>query len=129
MTLHCIPHAFDIEVGARVRVLREMQQMSPAELGAAIGVSGEQIQRYEAGAGGVSDACLTSMANALGVKLSVIFGGANDPLEREIIDHIGATSRQATEVAQAFDRIADPLVRNNLAQLIDALGTSGPPLG
>lgn len=116
---------FDAEIGARVRALREMQQISQDELGSALGVSSENIQRYESGATCISGSCLIAMAKTLGVRLSLILGGAKDPLEVELIDAIGGPSRQATGVAMAFDRIADPTIRDDIARLIETLGAPG----
>ena len=116
------PNKFDAEIGARVRALREMQQISQDELGLALGVSGEKIQRYESGATCISGSCLIAMAKTLGVRLSLILGGAKDPLEGELIDAIGSPSRQAAGVAMAFDRITDPTVRDDIARLVETLG-------
>ena len=116
---------FDAEIGARVRALREMQQISQDELGSALGVSCENIQRYESGATCISGSCLIAMAKTLGVRLSLILGGAKYPLEAELIDAIGGPSRQATGVAMAFDRIADPTIRDDIARLIETLGAPG----
>jgi len=60
--------AVDIKLGERLRGLRQDTGLSQAELGAAIGVSFQQIQKYEAGKNRVAVSTLVALADHLGIS-------------------------------------------------------------
>lgn len=66
----------DVAVGARVRLARKMRGQSQQALAQAIGVSFQQVQKYESGANRVSASMLVRIAAALGVSVAELFGPA-----------------------------------------------------
>lgn len=66
-------------IGERLRILRRSQGLSQDELGAIIGVSAQQVQKYETGANRVSGAMLYGLACSLHVPVNAFFEGLPDP--------------------------------------------------
>ncbi len=85
----------DFLVGARVRVLRESRRMSQTALGGAVGVSFQQIQKYERGVNRIAASTLFQIAMVLGVSPCDFFEG---------LESAGCT-------AGAWSGLADPQVR------------------
>lgn len=67
------PHPVDIEVGARLRAFRESAGVTQSDLGRAIGVTFQQVQKYETGANRVSSSRLSLAAGHLGVPVASFF--------------------------------------------------------
>ena len=110
----------DALVGARVRILRERKKMSQTALGEAIGVSFQQVQKYERGANRISASALFHIARTLGVSPADFFEGLSsqgdgaeewskmsDPQLRGLMDN--------------FARIASPRVKTKIAELVEQL--------
>jgi transcriptional regulator with XRE-family HTH domain len=68
------PNPIDKHVGSRVRMRRMMLGMSQEKLGDALGLTFQQVQKYEGGANRVSASRLSAMAEILGVPISYFFG-------------------------------------------------------
>lgn len=67
----------DVTVGTRIRFIRKMKNLSQQALAEAIGVSFQQVQKYERGANRVSASMLVRIADFLEVDISDLFGRAN----------------------------------------------------
>lgn len=72
--------AVDKRVGARIRELRKAARLSQASLGRAVGVTFQQVQKYENGATRVSASKLWLIAQTLGVRAADIFDGLPGPI-------------------------------------------------
>lgn len=72
---HPQPHPVDRNVGTNIRRLRRAAGLSQTELGRAIGVSFQQIQKYESGANRTSPSKLAGMAARLGLPIAAFFEG------------------------------------------------------
>jgi transcriptional regulator with XRE-family HTH domain len=70
------PDPIDVEVGRRIRIQRMARGMSQTELGRRIGVTFQQVQKYEKGANRVGAGRLTRIAGVLEVPVSAFFGGS-----------------------------------------------------
>lgn len=68
---------FDIHLGAAVRARRETQGMTQAELGKALGVTFQQVQKYERGTNSIAAATLAKIADALDTPASELMGEPN----------------------------------------------------
>ncbi|WP_168464130.1 helix-turn-helix domain-containing protein [Wolbachia endosymbiont of Ctenocephalides felis wCfeT] len=68
-----IPHPIDIEVGKRIRELRLIRGMSQDDLGKKVGITFQQIQKYEKGINRVLVSRLHDLAIALGVTVDYFF--------------------------------------------------------
>ncbi|TWB34340.1 helix-turn-helix domain-containing protein [Nitrospirillum pindoramense] len=78
------PHAIDRDVGARLCLRRRSLGMSQAELGAAIGVTFQQVQKYEKGINRMAVSTLYEVAKALGVPITYFLEGMEaEPFHKE----------------------------------------------
>lgn len=79
------PNPIDVATGARVRQARQRQRMSQTALAEAIGVSFQQVQKYERGVNRISVSALVGIAKALGVPPAELIDEA-DPGQRAVED-------------------------------------------
>jgi len=98
--------AIDQAISRNIRQQRLPKQLSQTELGDAIGVTFQQIQKYETGANRISAARLLSVAQALGIPITVFFGGI-DRTGEVAQAHLGAplslkAERQVARVTAAY---------------------------
>src|SRR6185312_11085903 len=83
------PNPIDRHVGARLRLRRMLMDMSQGELGSAIGVTFQQVQKYEKGSNRIGASRLQQISRTLAVPIGFFFEGAPLPLD------LVATSDQA----------------------------------
>lgn len=83
------PAPTDVYVGQRIRLRRKLAKLSQSELGAKIGVTFQQVQKYENGKNRVGASRLQQIADVLGVSPSFFFenngSGQNDSADRELM--------------------------------------------
>ncbi len=129
------PDPIDKYVGSRIKGKRTGLRISQGNLGNAIGVTFQQIQKYESGANRVGSSNLYKISRALGVDVSFFFEGVEAQLETEELtaatgmsdqpmiklDMEPMNSRHASELAHNYFRIPDPQVRKRLFYLVRAL--------
>ena len=77
------PTPIDVLVGENIRICRLQRRLTQTELGQRIGVSFQQVQRYENGANRVGASRLTQVANALEVPLLSLFDGTTTRPNRQ----------------------------------------------
>jgi len=96
----------DVTVGTRIRFTRKMRNMSQQALAEAIGVSFQQVQKYERGANRVSASMLVRIADTLGVDISDLFGrgSARGAIGGELADLLATTG--ALEMLTAYASLA-----------------------
>lgn len=70
-----VPNRVDVQVGARLRAVRKFKGRTQNEVGAAIGVSFQQLQKYERGTNRISASALVGVATFLGTPVEVFFEG------------------------------------------------------
>jgi transcriptional regulator with XRE-family HTH domain len=134
------PDPIDRHVGTRIRGRRVGLRISQTKLGQAIGVTFQQIQKYESGTNRVGASNLYKIAKALGVDVSFFFEGLMPQYaeERTSMPAYGMAeapapafefnpmnSREAFELMHNYFRIPDPTVRKRLFQLIRVLSFGG----
>lgn len=114
----------DITVGANIRRIRELRRMPQEKLAAAIGVTFQQVQKYEKGANRVSASKLALIAQALACTITDLFG---DTIA-ETVDSLSLPrlSRHALRVAVAFDAIPDDRQRLYVMRLVESMGNPPP---
>ncbi len=83
------PNPVDMLVGSRIRLLRKRRKMSQAELGKALGVTFQQVQKYENGKNRVGASRLHLVATALDVPVSEFFAGAAETSSYIVRDKVG----------------------------------------
>lgn len=132
-----IPNPIDRHVGARVRMRRLLISMSQERLGEALGITFQQIQKYEKGANRIGASRLQQIAKILGVPVEFFFDGApsgdvsaavgfGDMPQPTFVSDFMATS-EGVQLTRAFVKIADPQVRRRLIDLVETLAGSQPP--
>lgn len=125
-----LPDPVDRHVGARVRARRVLAGISQVQLGAALGVTFQQIQKYENGTNRISASKLQDIGTTLGVPAAYFFMGA--PLPDVTTagmtaskDHgdlgLLLTSPEGARLAAAFVGISSALVRRRIVDLVEAL--------
>ena len=105
----------EIAIGAQIRALRVAAGMNQATLGEAIGVSFQQVQKYEKGKDRVAASTLQVLAAALGVHPGSFFDGETPSPSGDVPD-----VRSALKKAAGLQRISNPKVRKQLGALYPA---------
>lgn len=128
------PHPVDVYVGGRVRMRRLEIGMSQQALGDAIGVTFQQMQKYERGANRISASRLWAMSVTLGAPVSYFFLGLDAekpgpdaaPANEETASLLKLLSdRMGFELARAFLAIPSGPVRHALVELMRTLAKAG----
>ena len=106
----------EVAIGARIRALRVAAGMNQTALGEALGISFQQVQKYEKGKDRVAASTLQVIATALGVHPGSFFDGEMPSPTGDVPD-----VRSALKGAAGLQRISDPKVRKQIVALIDTL--------
>lgn len=116
------PSAVDVKVGQRIRIERLNRGLSQTELADAIGVSFQQLQKYEKGVNRVGAGRLTLIADKLGLPLTTFFGmdGAAQPNEdaQHAPLHL-LTDRYSLRLLEAFNRIENPGLKQAIVRFVE----------
>ncbi|ACM35309.1 MULTISPECIES: helix-turn-helix domain-containing protein [Rhizobium/Agrobacterium group] len=126
------PNPIDIHVGSRIRLRRTMLGMSQEKLGESLGITFQQIQKYEKGTNRVGASRLQNISSILNVPVSFFFedapgeqvvAGANGFSEAAssnyVVDFL--SSSEGLQLNRAFVKINDPKVRRKVVDLVKAL--------
>ncbi len=127
------PHPVDSHVGSRLRLRRTLLGMSQEKLGHALGLTFQQVQKYERGANRISASKLHDVSKILDVPISFFFENmpsgvrpisglseaAAEPFEADQLQR-----RETIDLVRAYYRITDPQVRRRTLDLIKALSLS-----
>jgi len=103
-------HPVDVHVGKRVRHRRWMVGMTQQQLGEAVGIKFQQIQKYETGMNRVSASRLWDIANVMGVPVSFFFEGLEgDASSDENVNHQGdlLADKEALELVRSYYAIPE----------------------
>jgi transcriptional regulator with XRE-family HTH domain len=130
------PHPIDVHVGFRVRLRRNLLGMSQEKLGRAIGLTFQQIQKYERGVNRVGASRLFHLGLALDVPVSFFFedlsaeaagggrrrarGLAEAPATALEPDSL--SKRETVDLIRAYYRVTDAKLRKRVLELLKALG-------
>jgi transcriptional regulator with XRE-family HTH domain len=106
------PNPIDVHVGSRVRLRRNMLGLSQEKLGEAIGLTFQQVQKYERGANRIGASRLLELSRVLDVPVS-FFYDETDPVRAPAIP-----TGFAEQPQEGFD--SDPMRRRETLELIDA---------
>ncbi|MCD2174505.1 helix-turn-helix domain-containing protein [Rhizobium sp. C4] len=125
------PNPIDIHVGSRIRLRRTMLGMSQEKLGESLGITFQQIQKYEKGTNRVGASRLQNISNILNVPVSFFFedapgdtssgqaGMAEASSSNYVVDFL--SSSEGLQLNRAFVKISDAKVRRKLVDLVKAL--------
>ncbi len=138
------PNPVDIHVGARVRLRRTLLGLSQEKLGEAIGLTFQQVQKYERGANRIGSSRLFDLSRVLDVPVGFFFedmpstvssrspaqvrgnefamqGGAE---ERASYEADSKARRETLDLVRAYHKIKDPAVRKMLFDMMKALSNA-----
>src|ERR1700732_2595181 len=113
----------DIELGKRIRLRRVEQRISQAELGEQLGVSFQQVQKYEKGVNRVGASRLQQIAAALDVPVTFFYD--SDSKTREVESLLFLDSAFSLRLLRAYSRIQSQAVRRQLVTLMEAIAEEG----
>jgi transcriptional regulator with XRE-family HTH domain len=129
------PHPLDTHVGQKLRQRRLMLGLTQEKLGGLLGLTFQQVQKYERGQNRVSASRLYEIARALRVPVAYFFEDApplaaipgmayqkQEPLEENPEASNDYNSRETAELLRAYFRIEDPKKRKRVLDLIRAMG-------
>src|SRR5271155_2932024 len=133
------PRPIDVHVGARIRPRRTPLGMSQERLGEALGLTFQQVQKYERGVNRVGASRLFDLSRVLDVPISFFFDDMPDSLAATYGGQVSRratgfsdmqdgftddalTRRETLELVRAYYRITDPAVRKRVFDLIKSMG-------
>src|ERR1700744_195540 len=116
----------DIELGKRIRLRRVEQKISQAELGEQLGVSFQQVQKYEKGVNRVGAARLQQIATALDVPVTFFYDG--DGKAREVESLLFLDSAFSLRLLRAYSKIKDQGVQRHMVSLMETIAGSQSPM-
>ncbi len=129
------PHPIDVHVGSRVRLRRTLLGMSQEKLGEAIGLTFQQVQKYERGANRIGASRLFDLSRVLDVPVSFFFDDApatdTAPNRLELQKEAAPfepdpmAKRETLELVRAYFRISNPAVRKRLFELTKSIANAG----
>jgi transcriptional regulator with XRE-family HTH domain len=131
MTKH--PNATDVHVGRRMRMRRLMLQMSQEAFATKLGVTFQQVQKYEKGVNRVSASRLQQACNVLQVPVQFFFEGlpktetgakGREETSYALISDL-LSSPEGIALAKGFMQIEDRVVRRHIVKLVTQIGASG----
>ncbi len=132
-----IPNPIDVHVGRRMRMRRTLLGMTQTSLGEALGLTFQQVQKYENGKNRISSSRLFDLSRVLDVPVEYLF--------EEMLSEVAASSpaqkrrkakappgyelgpmaeRETLELVRAYYKISDPQVRKQLCAMTKALGAA-----
>ena len=119
------PSPIDVAVGRNVRIWRMVKGLSQAQLAHRLGVTFQQVQKYEVGANRIGTGRLVKLAAILGIPVAALFDSADgsDP-SRSLLALIA--DARAFRLAHAFAAIQDTTVRLSLVKLVEKIAIAVP---
>jgi transcriptional regulator with XRE-family HTH domain len=128
------PNPIDKHVGSRVRMRRMMLNMSQEKLGDALGLTFQQVQKYEKGTNRIGASRLQQIAHILQVQVSFFFEGAphvpgqtagmNEAPSPAYVSDFLATS-DGLSLTKAFMRIKNSKLRRRIVDLVEQIAGDG----
>ena len=135
------PNAIDVHVGGRMRLRRTLLGLSQEKLGEAIGLTFQQVQKYERGTNRVGASRLFDLSRVLDVPVSYFFddmsskvakqsprlaiGLAETPVQAYQPDPMA--KRETLELVRSYYKIGSPNVRKRVFELTKALAKASNP--
>jgi transcriptional regulator with XRE-family HTH domain len=125
------PDPVDVHVGSRVRMRRTLLGMSQEKLGKALGLTFQQVQKYERGANRIGSSRLFKLSRILDVPVGFFFDDMAEGSGRRArgmsesnpasYDPEQLTKRETLELVRAYYRIRDPKIRKRTFELVKSI--------
>ena len=123
----------DAQVGNRVRIRRMLIGMSQEKLGDLLGLTFQQVQKYEKGVNRIGAGRLFEIARILGVPIDFFYDGVAAPSDSHaegappVMEFV--SSGEGLQLSLAFMKIKDPKVRKRVLDLVKSLADGEEPAG
>jgi len=132
-------NAVDVHVGKRIRLRRTLLGMSQEQLGNALNITFQQVQKYERGANRVSASRLWDISQIIDVPISYFFEDMSDTTLKASPRKIGNTGaqgvivddvkdpmarRETLELVRTYYSIEEPHVRRRISDMVKAIATT-----
>jgi transcriptional regulator with XRE-family HTH domain len=118
-------HPVDRLVGRRVRLLRKCQGMSQTELANAIGLTFQQVQKYEKGTNRISASKLYEIAQALNVEVAALFADATpSEVAGDGEAETAMPTRTNLQIVRTLSQVRNARVQRKVLELISALAAT-----
>lgn len=121
------PNPTDIHVGKRLRLRRTLLGMSQEKLGVAVGLTFQQVQKYERGTNRIGASRLYELSRVLGVSVNYFFEEmpeaepqAAQGLEDSAVDFVAGPTvkRETLELVRIYNGVEDPELRRSILNLV-----------
>ena len=123
-----VPAPVDVQVGARVRTRRLLIGMNQETLAKALGLTFQQVQKYEGGANRISASRLSQIADVLGVPIAYFFSDLGSDGDAPTVDELESRERlqrpETIELIRAYYAIAEPGTRRQFLDMVKAVAQS-----
>ncbi len=125
------PNPVDVHVGKRLRQRRTFLGMTQEQLGKALGITFQQVQKYERGTNRVGASRLYDISQVLDVTPQFFFDEMEDDAEKDggfgekgqaPFASDGIMDREIMDLVRAFRRVSNPTVRQRMVDLIRTIG-------
>jgi transcriptional regulator with XRE-family HTH domain len=123
----------DTQVGNRVRIRRMLIGMSQEKLGDMLGLTFQQVQKYEKGVNRIGAGRLYEISRILGVPIDFFYegvapeGGVSDSSAAPVMEFV--SSGEGLQLSLAFMKIKDPKVRKRVLELVKSLANEAADEG
>ena len=125
-----VPHPIDVHIGQRVRLRRLLLGMNLGRLAKALGLTFQQVQKYESGTNRLSPSRLVMIADALGVSVDYFFAELGPcettPSAEEQRWRERRYQPETIDLIRYYYAIADPQPRQQFLLMVKIIASSGP---
>jgi transcriptional regulator with XRE-family HTH domain len=119
------PSAVDVAVGRNVRIWRMAKGLSQAQLANRLGLTFQQLQKYEVGANRIGIGRLVRIAALLGIPVAALFEGTEATESSRALLALVADGR-AFRLADAFAAIENGTLRLSIVKLVEKIAAAVP---
>jgi transcriptional regulator with XRE-family HTH domain len=121
-----MPDPLDVMVGARIRVFRIHRKISQTDLAEQIGVTFQQVQKYEKGTNRIGASRLSRIAAVLGISVGELFESSEEKAGDSALLFRLLAEPGALRVLKAYSRTSDSRVRHAIAELVEGIADKQP---
>jgi transcriptional regulator with XRE-family HTH domain len=121
-----MPDPLDAMVGAKIRIFRVHRRISQTDLAEQIGVTFQQVQKYEKGTNRVGASRLSRIAAVLGISVGELFEPAVGKSDDEMSPFRLLAEPGALRVLKAYSRTTDSHLRRVIAELVEGIADQSP---
>ncbi len=129
------PDPIDVHVGSQLKMRRRLLSISQGEIGNNLGLTFQQIQKYEKGTNRIASSRLLKLSKILDVPVEYFFEEMPDHVEQharnfsienpETFDQVRLVSRETVELILNYYKIKNPKLRKRIFELIKGIALAG----